>query len=102
MEASFGYKHTEDTKQRMKDIYSEERKEQIGSINRGKFLSDVVKLRDRALNLRTLGQQAYAGKLPRVEPSGCPKASPVRSKVGDLVLGGTPCDTAASGEQAGP
>jgi len=49
---AFGYKHTEDTKQRMKNNYSEERKEQIGSINRGKCLSDIVKaqLRNRALN----------------------------------------------------
>jgi hypothetical protein len=41
---AFGYKHTEDTKQRMKNNYS--------SLNRGKCLSDIVKaqLRDRALN----------------------------------------------------
>jgi hypothetical protein len=32
---SFGYKHTEDTKQRMKDNYSKERREQIGSLNKG-------------------------------------------------------------------
>lgn len=31
---SFGYKHTEDTKQRMKDNYSKERREQIGSFNK--------------------------------------------------------------------
>jgi len=40
---SFGYKHTEDTKQRMKENYSEERREQIGSINKGKDLSNIVK-----------------------------------------------------------
>jgi len=47
-EAFLGYKHTEDAKQRMKDNYSEERKEQIGSINKGRSLSDIVKaqLRD--------------------------------------------------------
>jgi len=62
---SFGYKHSEDTlvldcpkaraKQRMKDNYSEERKEQVGSINKGKNLSNEVKaqLREKALN-RTL------------------------------------------------
>jgi group I intron endonuclease len=49
---SFGYKHTEDSKQKMKDNYSEERKKQIGSINKGKNLSNKVKaqLREKALN----------------------------------------------------
>jgi hypothetical protein len=51
-EAFWGYKHTEDAKQRMKDNYSEERKEQIGSISKGRSLSDIVKaqLRDKALH----------------------------------------------------
>jgi len=44
---SFGYKHTEDTKQRMKDNYSEEREAQIGSIYKGKNISnkEMLKLR---------------------------------------------------------
>lgn len=37
--SSFGYKHTEVTRIKMKSNYSETRREQIGSLNRGKSLS---------------------------------------------------------------
>ena len=61
--SSFGYKHTEVDRQKMKDVYTrffflfinkkgEERREQIGSLNRGKNLSPdtIEKLRKIALN----------------------------------------------------
>jgi group I intron endonuclease len=37
--SSFGYKHTEVDRIKMKDIYSEARREKIGSLNKGKKLS---------------------------------------------------------------
>src|SRR6202035_5496846 len=37
--SSFGYKHTEITRIKMKNQYSLERRERIGSLNRGKSLS---------------------------------------------------------------
>jgi group I intron endonuclease len=48
---SFGYKHTEETKQKMKNNYSDERRNQVASINMNKPLSDHTKnlIRERAL-----------------------------------------------------
>lgn len=40
---SLGYKHTEETKTKLKLNYSEERKEKIGSLNRNKTLSETTK-----------------------------------------------------------
>jgi group I intron endonuclease len=50
--SSFGYKHTEIDRQKMKDIYSDVRRERIGSLNRGKNLSPetIEKIRAKALN----------------------------------------------------
>jgi len=49
---SFGDKHTEETKQKIKDNYSNERRERVGLINKDKPLSEVVKnlIREKALN----------------------------------------------------
>lgn len=49
---SFGYKHTEIDRQKMKDIYSDARRERIGNINKGKKLSPetIEKMREKALN----------------------------------------------------
>nr|YP_010218649.1 hypothetical protein LK370_mgp174 [Morchella brunnea]UBU98512.1 hypothetical protein [Morchella brunnea] len=41
--SSFGYKHTEIDRIKMKSNYSIERRETIGSLNRGKNLSDETK-----------------------------------------------------------
>lgn len=48
---SFGYKHTELDRQKMKDIYSEIRRERIGNLNKGKKLSEEIieKMREKAL-----------------------------------------------------
>lgn len=48
--SSLGYKHTEIDRQKMKDLYSEARRELIGSLNRGKKLSPetIVKIRDKS------------------------------------------------------
>lgn len=57
--SSFGYKHTEVDRQKMKDLYSEalrpsaaQRREKIGSLNKGKKLSPEIieKIREKALN----------------------------------------------------
>jgi group I intron endonuclease len=49
--SSFGYKHTEVDRQKMKDIYTDARREMIGSLNRGKKLSKetIEKIREKAL-----------------------------------------------------
>ena len=45
---SFGYKHTEIDRKKMQDIYSVERRQQIGDLNRGKTLSEytIEKIRE--------------------------------------------------------
>lgn len=50
--SSFGYKHTEVDRQKMKDIYSDVRRVKIGNLNRGEKLSEetIEKLRAKALN----------------------------------------------------
>jgi group I intron endonuclease len=50
--SSFGYKHTEVNRIKMKDLYSEARRERIGSLNKGKKLSPetIEKMRAKALN----------------------------------------------------
>ena len=50
--SSFGYKHTEVDRQKMKDIFTDARREMVGSLNRGKILSPetIEKMREKALN----------------------------------------------------
>lgn len=49
---TFGYKHTEVDRIKMKAVYSEKRRLQIGNLKRGKLLSDETKqkIREKALN----------------------------------------------------
>ena len=49
--SSFGYKHTEIDRQKMKDLYSDARREQIGKLNKGKNLSHetIERIREKAL-----------------------------------------------------
>jgi group I intron endonuclease len=49
--SSFGYKHTEIDRQKMKNLYSVERRERIGNLNKGKILSTetIEKIRQKAL-----------------------------------------------------
>ena len=49
--SSFGYKYTEIDRKKMKDLYSDARREQIGKLNKGKKLSPetIEKLREKAL-----------------------------------------------------
>lgn len=50
--SSFGYKHTEVDRKKMKDLYSDIRRERIGNLNRGKKLSPdtIEKIREKAFN----------------------------------------------------
>ena len=50
--SSFGYKHTEVDRQKMKDLYSDERRVMIGNLNRGKKFSPetIEKMREKAIN----------------------------------------------------
>ena len=54
--SSFGYKHTEMTRIKMKANYSEERRDFIGNLNKNKkFSEDTIKLmKERALNRKKL------------------------------------------------
>ncbi|KAG1474984.1 hypothetical protein G6F56_000001 [Rhizopus delemar] len=49
---SLGYKHSEKVKQKMRDIYSDERRLQVSLLNKDKSLPDSVKalIREKALN----------------------------------------------------
>jgi group I intron endonuclease len=57
--SSQGYKHTEDTKNKMKDIYSDARREHARNINLGKPLSEVTKQKLSAV-IRTQEQRELA------------------------------------------
>jgi len=56
---SFGYKHTEITRIKMKIEYSQARRNRVGDLNRGKFLSKdtIEKLRQSSLNRK---KQVYS------------------------------------------
>lgn len=50
--SSFGYKHTEIDRKKMRDFYTDERRERIGNLNKGKKLSEqtIERMRQAALN----------------------------------------------------
>lgn len=56
---SFGYKHTDIDRLKMKEIFTDERREQIGSLNRGKSLSSetIEKMREKALNRAPMSEE---------------------------------------------
>lgn len=66
---SFGYKHTEETKLNMKENYSYERRERIGSLNRGKRLSPetVVQMRESALSRKPMSEETRKKKFQRIQ-----------------------------------
>lgn len=68
--SSFGYKHTEIDRQKMKDIYSEERRERIGNLNRGKKLSPetIEKLREKALKRPPMSIEIRLKCITRTRP----------------------------------
>ena len=69
---SFGYKHTEIDRIKMKANYSEERRLAIGNLNRGKLFSDETKqkIREKALNRlpRTFTNEAISNMKKASKP----------------------------------
>lgn len=59
---TLGVKHTEDTKATLKLKYSEERRERIGAVNRGKIFSSVSieRIRTAALNRAPMSDVTHA------------------------------------------
>lgn len=57
--SSFGYKHTEVDRKKMKDIYTDARRDIIGNLNRGKKLSKEIieKIRIKALNRSPMSEE---------------------------------------------
>lgn len=57
--SSFGYKHTEVDRKKMKDIYTDARRDMIGNLNRGKKLSKEIieKIRIKALNRPSMSEE---------------------------------------------
>ena len=68
--SSFGYKHTEVDRIKMKDVYSDARKERIGSLNRGKKLSPetIEKMREKALNRPPMSNETKKNCISNTRP----------------------------------
>ena len=67
---SFGYKHTEVDRQKMKDIYTNARRETVGSLNRGKKLSPetIEKLKEKALNRSPMSDETNKKCIAHTRP----------------------------------
>ena len=68
--SSFGYKHTEVDRIKMKDVYSDARKERIGNLNRGKKLSPetIEKMREKALNRPPMSNETKKNCISHTRP----------------------------------
>jgi group I intron endonuclease len=68
--SSFGYKHTEVDRQKMRDIYSDERRKRIGDLNRGKKFSPetIEKLRKAALDRPPVSMETRKKCIVRTRP----------------------------------
>jgi group I intron endonuclease len=68
--SSFGYKHTEVDRQKMKDIYSIARREIIGQLNKGKILSSetLEKIRIKALNRLPMSEETKKKCITNTRP----------------------------------
>jgi len=62
--SSFGYKHTEVDRKKMKDMFSDARREMIGNLNKGKKLSPetIDKMREKALNRSPMSDETKKKK----------------------------------------
>lgn len=67
---SFGYKHTEIDRIKMKEVYTKERRELIGSLNRGKNLSSetIEKIRISALNRPPMSEETKLKSISNTRP----------------------------------
>ena len=68
--SSFGYKHTEVDRIKMKDVYSDARRERIGSLNRGQKLSPetIEKMREKALNRPPMSNETKKNCISHTRP----------------------------------
>ncbi|GGA53344.1 hypothetical protein GCM10010917_43160 [Paenibacillus physcomitrellae] len=68
--SSFGYKHTEIDRQKMKDLYSDARREKIGSLNRGKKFSPetIEKIREKALTRPPMSEETKIKCIANTRP----------------------------------
>ena len=68
--SNFGYKHTEVDRLKMKEIYSDSRREKIGSLNKGKTLSKetIEKIREKALNRNPMSKETKLKCITHIKP----------------------------------
>lgn len=67
---SSGWNHTEETKEKMRENYSTERRQRVAEINKGKSLSDETKslLREAALNRKPMSTETRLKCIVNVRP----------------------------------
>jgi group I intron endonuclease len=67
---SSGWNHTEETKEKMQENYSDERRQRVAEINKGKTLSDETKalLREAALNRKPMSIETRLKCIVNVRP----------------------------------
>lgn len=68
--SSYGYKHTEIDRQKMKDVYTFKKRELIGSLNRGKKLSTetIEKLREKAFKRPSMSEETKQKCITHTRP----------------------------------
>ena len=68
--SSFGYKHTEIDRKKMRDIYSDARRERIRNLNKGKTFSieTIEKMRERALNRQVMSLETRQNCIVHTRP----------------------------------
>jgi group I intron endonuclease len=68
--SSFGYKHTEVDRQKMKDGFNDARREMIGGLNRGKKLSfeTIEKMREKALSRPSMSNETNKKCITNIRP----------------------------------
>lgn len=68
--SSFGYKHTEVDRQKMKDGFNDARREMIGDLNRGKKLSfeTIEKMREKALSRPSMSNETNKKCITNIRP----------------------------------
>jgi group I intron endonuclease len=68
--SSFGYKHTEVDRKKMKDMFSDARREMIGNLNKGKKLSleTIDKMREKALNRSPMSDETKKKCITNTRP----------------------------------
>ena len=68
--SNFGYKHTEITRQKMKEVYTKARRDMIGTINKGNKLSQetIEKMREKALKRPPMSEEIKRKCITHIRP----------------------------------